>query len=407
MLKAEVLPFLYSYKKLFYNHRRSIIIYLILCSVFIPYSWQQDVYDWYYPLGKFCIEGKNVYSPINTYAIIVRGESGRWGYPPLFLPIFSAVYLISDFLDVPFHIILKIFIVAINLLAAKKIEEFANNPWAVELFLFNPLVFISSIIQGFLDVFVMYLVILALDKIKKAESAVYAALSSLCKQTVWPLMLFFFVVNRDKKYALTFAAVFIAGLSPFIFTCFSDVTYSIAFQHQIRLGIMPFSYLLSLLNFDITQYEEFKYIQYAAVSVQVLLVIFFAAFVARRVNKEMDKIEILKYFFMFEVVSLSFLYLLVPLHPHFLVYLIIPIVILACVYPKFRYLYIMVTLASYISFTVDSGLRHNVFHYPVWQDAIYLGYWRLTNIIWPTCALLSVLMYLLFFYALRSSRRKP
>lgn len=407
MLKVETLHFLNSYKKFFYNHRRSIIIYLILCAIFIPYSWQQDVYDWYYFLGKFCVEGRNVYSPINTYAIMFRGESGRWGYPPLFLPIFSAVYLISNFLSLPFHIILKIFIVAINLLAAKKIEEFASSPSAVALFLFNPVVFISSIIQGFLDVFVMYLIILALEKIRKTESAVYAALSSLCKQTVWPLIPFFFVVNHDKKYILTFAAVFIAGLSPFLFTCFSDVTYSIAFQHQIKLGILPFSYLLSLFNLDITQYEGFSYIQYAAIGVQVLLVIFFAVFVARRVNKGMDKIEILKYFFMFEVVSLSFLYLLVPLHPHFLTYLIIPVVILACAYPKFRYLYIMVTLASYISFTVDSGLRHNVFHYPVWQDAIYLGYWRLTNIIWPTCAVLSVLMYLLFFYVLRSSRRKP
>jgi hypothetical protein len=337
----------------------------------------------------------------------VRGESGRWGYPPLFLPIFSAVYLISAFFAVPFHIILKIFLVAINLLAAKKIEEFAGNPSAVELFLFNPVVFISSIIQGFLDVFVMYLIILALDKIRKTESAVYVALSSLCKQTVWPLIPFFFVVNRDKKYLLTFAIVLIAGLSPFLFTCFSDVIYSIAFQHQIKLGILPFSYLLSLFNLDITQHEGFTYIQYAAIGVQVSLVIFFAVFIAKRLNKEMDKIEILKYFFMFEVVSLSFLYLLVPLHPHFLTYLVIPIVILACVYPKFRYLYIMVTLASYISFTVDSGLRHNVFHYPVWQDAIYLGYWRLTNMIWPTCAILSVLMYLLFFYVLRSSRRKP
>jgi hypothetical protein len=353
-------------------------------------------------MGKFFIEGKNVYSPINTYAIVVRGESGRWGYPPLFLPIFSIAYLISAFLNVPLHIILKILVVIINLFAAKKIEDFANSPSAAELFLFNPLIFISTVIQGFLDVLVVYFILFALENIRKSESAVYVALSSLCKQTTWPLIPFFFALNHNKKYLLTFTVVMLAGLSPFLLTNFNDITYSIIFQHQVRVGILPFSYLLSLFNLEVFQYAGFMYVQYAVIGVQVSLIMFLAIYAARKINEKMDKVEILKYFLLFEIVSLSFLYLLVPLHPHFLTYIIIPIIILTCVYPKVKYLYIIVTVAGYISFTLDQGLRHNIFHYPVWQSSIYLGYWRLASIIWPTCAILSVAIYSLFFYVFRN-----
>lgn len=402
MPKTGVQHFLKAYKNFFYNHRRSIIIYLFLCSILIPYSWQQDVYDWYYFMGKFFVEGKNVYSPINTYAITVRNESGRWGYPPLFLPIFSTIYLISNFLSVPFHIILKVLVVIINLLTAKKIEEFANNPWTVELFLFNPLIFVSTVIQGFLDVLVMYFILLALEKTRRTDSAVYVALSSLCKQTAWPLIPFFFALNRNKKYLLTFTVVFLAGLSPFLLTCFNDIIYSTIFQHQVRVGVMPFSYLLSLFNLEVFQHPVFMYVQYAVIGIEILLIIFLAIYAARKINEKMDKLEILKYFLLFEIVSLSFLYLLVPLHPHFLTYIIIPIVILTCVYPKVKYLYITVTIAGYISFTLDQGLRNNIFHYPVWQGPIYLGYWHLAGIIWPVCAILSIIIYLLSFYVFRN-----
>jgi hypothetical protein len=353
-------------------------------------------------MGKFFVEGKNVYSPINTYAIIVRNETGRWGYPPLFLPIFSTIYLISNFLNVPFHIILKLLVVIINLVAAKKIEEFANSPSAVELFLFNPLIFISTVIQGFLDVLVVYFILLALEKTRETDSAVYVALSSLCKQTAWPLIPFFFALNHNKKYILTFTVVFLAGLFPFLLTCFSDITYSIIFQHQVRVGILPFSYLLSLFNLEVLQHAGFIYVQYAVIGVEILLIIFLAIYAARKINEKMGKVEILKYFLLFEIVSLSFLYLLVPLHPHFLTYIIIPIIILTCVYPKVAYLYIMVTVAGYISFTLDQGLRSNIFHYQVWQGPIYLGYWHLASIIWPVCAILSVIIYLLSFYVFRN-----
>ena len=401
MLKSkEIIHFLDSYKNFLIRHKKTITVYLILSAVIVPFSWQQDVYDWYYFMGKFILEGKNVYSPINTYAIIKRGDTGRWGYPPLFLPIFSLSYLISAFAGIPFHVCHKIIIIFISLIVAKKIEEFAGNPSAAEFFLFNPLIFTSTVIQGFLDVLVMYFILLTLINIEKRSSAAYLAFSFLSKQTAWPLMLFFLAIKCNVSWFLIFAAVVMIGLAPFLFISFNDTIYSIALQHQTRVGIAPFSYLLSLFNIKLS--GILPYVHYTVIAIQVTLTVILAICIGKKLRREThDKIKILKYFLLFEVISMSYLYLLVPPIPHFVTYLIVPIIILMYAYPRFKYLYVALSVITYISYTLDQGLRHNIFHYRVWEPLIYLGYWQLTGIIWPVFSLLSIIMYLIFFYVFR------
>jgi len=401
----EIIHFLDSYKNFLIRHKKTITAYLILSAIIVPFSWQQDIYDWYYFMGKFILEGKNVYSPINTYAIIKRGDTGRWGYPPLFLPIFSFSYLISAFVGVPFHVCLKIIVVFISLIVAKKIEEFAGNPSAVELFLFNPLIFTSVVIQGFLDVLIIYFILLALENIEKRSSAVYLAFSFLSKQTAWPLMPFFLAIKCDVSWFLIFTAVVIAGLAPFLFISFNDTIYSVALQHQTRVGIAPFSYLLSLFNIKFS--GILLYAHYTVIAIQATLTVILSIYIGKKLRREThDKIKILKYFLLFEVISMSYLYLLVPPIPHFVTYLIVPIIILMFTYPQFKYLYAVLSVITYISYTLDQGLRHNIFHYRVWEHLIYLGYWQLAGIIWPTFSLLSIVMYLIFFYVFRRGTKR-
>ena len=395
--KIALTVFLNDFNTFVSLHKRMLILYVALCVILIPISWQQDVYDWYFVVGKLFSEGKNVYEPLNVQAIVKRGDTGQWGYPPLFLPFFSLSYVISTVAGMPFHVVYKPLVAFINVLVAMELEKFVKSSRVVALYLFNPLTLVSTIIQGFLDVLVIYFIILALKSLYETSSAVYTGFSSLCKQTAWPLIPFFIMLNLNKKWCLFFLGLVIGGFIPFLILDFQAVIVATVLQHQARIGVSPWSTIIKFIG---SGGPLIQFINIGIATAQLTSIFGLAVVIRTRLKKTnpLDKMKILEYFVLYEIVSLTFVYFLVPPVPHFLVYLLVPTILLMDVHPEFKYPYVFMSIAGYAVFTIDQGLRHNIFHYSVWAGPIYLGYYHLELLVWIVGACLSLTMYASFFY---------
>jgi len=384
------------------THKKMLLIYFFLCALLIPLSWQQDVYDWYYFLGKFVVEGKNVYEPINVYAIVKRGDTGRFGYPPFFLLLFSLSYVISDISTLPFHIIYKLFPVIVNVLIAMQLEKITKSSQSVALYLFNPLTIVTVAVQGFLDVLVIYFIIKVFQDFGKKSSAAYLGLSSLSKQTAWPLVPFFLMLNLNLKWFVVLAAVFLGGLAPFVILNCQSLLNALLFGYINRLGVSPLS---PFLVFDfLKKVELHPWIDIISVGLQLMSILVLSLFVKIRLKKSaQNKTKLMEYFMFYELVTFSFLYFLAP---HFLSYLLFPIVILMATYSEFKYPYFCVTIAGYVFFIFDQGLRHNFFHYNVWAPHIYLGFAYFEPVSRIIGGIMSAIMYGSFLFTFFRIRRR-
>lgn len=378
-------------------HKRILALYLILCVILIPISWQQDMYDWYFVVGKLFSEGKNVYEPLNVQAIIKRGDTGRWGYPPFFLPLFSFSYVVSAVINLPFHVVCKSLVAFVNVLVAMELEKIAKSSRVVALYLFNPLILISTVMQGFFDVLVIFFVLLALKSLNKKSSAAYMGLSSLCKQTAWPLIPFFVTLNLNMKWFLFFSGLVVLGLIPFLILDFQAVMEAVVIQHQARIGISPWS---TIVKFASISGPVIQWLNICIAATQLILIVLLAVIIKGKLESSnpMGKTKIFEFFVLYELVSLTFVYLIVPPVPHFLSYLLFPTILLMVTYPEFKYPYIFISITGYVVFTLDQGLRQTVFHYDVWAGSIYLGYHHLELLVWIVGACLSLIVYATFFY---------
>lgn len=386
-------------------HKKILVLYLVLCAILIPISWQQDMYDWYFVVGKLFSEGKNVYEPLNVQAIIKRGDTGQWGYPPLFLPLFSFSYVVSAVINLPFHVVCKSLVAFVNVLVAMELEKNAKSSRVVALYLFNPLILVSTIIQGFFDVLVIFFILLALKSLNKTHSAAYVGLSSLCKQTAWPLIPFFVTLNLNLKWFLFFSGLVVGGFIPFLILDFQAVMEAVVIQHQARIGISPWS---TIVNFASISGPLVQWLNICIATTQLVLIVLLAVIVRGKLKSSnpLDKTKIFEYFVLYELVSLTFVYLIVPPVPHFLSYLLFPTILLMVTHPEFKYPYIFISITGYVVFTLDQGLRHNVFHYDVWAGPIYLGYYHLELLVWIVGACLSLIMYASFFYIFYKTWRR-
>jgi len=401
ILKASAENFFVNFINFTKRQKKVLFIYFLLCAVLIPISWQQDVYDWYYFIGKFVVEGKNVYEPINVYAIAKRGDTGRYGYPPFFLPFFSSSYIVSNFFTLPFHIPLKSFLVFINVLIAMELEKITKNSQSVSLYLFNPLIIVAAAVQGFPDVLVIYFILKAFQSLEKDSSAAYLGLSCLCKQTAWPLSPFFLMLNLNKKRLLIFFATFLGGVLPFVILNYQAVLRALVLDYSNRVGVSPLA-VSSLFSF-------LKYIQLSPWVIPILLMLEFTLtlllliFIRKKLEGDIqNKVKVGKYLVFYELVTFSFLYFLAP---HFLSYLLFPIIILMAMHSYFEYPYFFLTVAGYLFFIVDQGLRHNIFHYNVWAGPIYLGFLQLELFNTIVQSVMAIIMYSSFLYSFYKIRR--
>lgn len=352
-------------------------------------------------MGKFVVEGKNVYEPINVYAIAKRGDTGRYGYPPFFLPFFSVSYIVSNFFTVPFHIILKTFLVFINVLIAMELEKITKNLQSVSLYLFNPLIIVVASVQGFLDVLVIYFILKTFQSLEKDSSAAYLGLSCLCKQTTWPLLPFFLMLKLNKKRLLIFFAIFLGGVLPFVILNCQTVLRALVLDYSNRVGVSPLA-VSSLFSF-------LKYIKLPPWVIPILLLLEFTwtflllIFIRKKLEGGVqNKVKVARYLLFYELVTFSFLYFLAP---HFLSYLLFPIIILMATHSYFGYPYFFLTVAGYVFFIVDQGLRHNIFHYNVWAGPIYLGFLQLELFNTIVQSVMAIIMYSSFFYGYYKIRR--
>ena len=395
--KTALTKFFNDFKDFVSLHRKILILYVILCVILIPISWQQDVYDWYFVVGKLVSEGKNVYEPLNVQAIIKRGDTGQWGYPPLFLPLFSFSYIVSAVINLPFHVVCKSLVAFVNVLVAMELEKIAKSSRVVALYLFNPLILVSTIMQGFFDVLVIFFILLALKSLNKTSSAAYMGLSSLCKQTAWPLIPFFVVLNLNIKWFFFFLSLVVAGLLPFLMLNFQAVMEAVVIQHQARIGISPWS---TIVKFASISGPLIQWLNICVATTQLVLIVLLAVTVRGKLksSNSLDKTKIFEYFLLYELVSLTFVYLVVPPVPHFLSYLLVPTILLMATHPEFKYPYIFLSITGYVVFTMDQGLRHTVFHYNVWAGPIYLGYYHLELLVWIVGACLSLIIYASFVF---------
>lgn len=402
--KAALTNFFNDFKGFVSSHKKILTLYTILCLILIPISWQQDVYDWYFVVGKLLSEGKNVYEPLNIQAIIKRGDTGRWGYPPFFLPFFSFSYVVSAFINLPFHVVYKSLVAFVNILVAMELEKIAKSSRVVALYLFNPLIIVSTIIQGFFDVLVIFLILLALKSLNKKSSATYMGLSSLCKQTAWPLIPFFLVLNLNIKWILLFMGVIIGGVVSFIVLDFHAIFEALFMQSLRRVGIYPWEFLFEFGGLD---NQLLRLVDVILIAVQLFAITLLTVIIRIRLRRtsELDKVKTIEYFLLYELIALTFVYFLIPPNPHFLSYLLFPTIILMTTYTQFKYPYVLTSVGGYVVFSINQGLRHNIFRYPVWAGPeylappIYLGYYHLRLFEWIIGGCLSIVMYVAYVYA--------
>jgi len=381
------------------QHKVALFLYAAICALLIPISWQQDVYDWYYVVGRLFLEGKNVYEPLNINAIVKRGDSGMWGYPPLFLPFFSLTYFVSALTTTPFHLVLKVSLAVIGVLVAMQMEEISGKSAVVPLYLFNPVAIIGTIVQGFPEVILVYLLLLSLRNLDNIQSAAHVGLAALGKQTIWPMVPFFLASNLTKKWLIVFFGFTFAGTIPFLLLNYPLFIQASVLQHLSRTGTQAWEFLLGTANVGGAFDEALNLLLIAAQVASVSLLAFLVRRKILRLRAHKPSIaKYIEYFLAYEILCLTILFLIVPQQPHFLLYVLFPTILLMAKYPEFKYPYALTTIIGYTMFTLDQGLRHSVFHYEVWEVA-YLSYAQLEPVILVSGALGSIVFYLCYFYA--------
>ncbi len=199
------------------------------------------------------------------------------------------------------------------------------------------------------------------------------------------------------KWFLFFSGLVVGGLIPFLILDFQAVMEAVVMQHQARIGISPWS---TIVKFTSISDPLIQWLNICIATTQLVLIVLLAVIIKGKLKSSnpLDKTKIFEYFVLYELVSLTFVYLVVPPVPHFLSYLLFPTILLMITHPDFKYPYIFISIAGYVVFTLDQGLRHNVFHYSVWAGPIYLGYYHLELLVWIVGACFSLIMYVSFFY---------
>jgi len=392
LLELRNLPFqiFLSLNRFVIDHKWTLLVYAITTIILLPFTWQMDVYVWYYRAGEALAKAVNPYTQFNEYAILYQGETGRWGLPPLTLLPVMIAYTLSSLSSTPFHITLKLLMAIVNIFIAKEIVNISGKKSTFSYWLLNPFALIMVIGWGFfVQPLATIFLLLSIKHFKERKGAFYFGCSCLSYQLIWPLIPFYFVARMTpifEKWQLKNLMKFLKKEELKEYLIWLAV-FCLTFLIPLLFFFLVDSYALfhALLTDPLTQLRDFslwKFISLLDIIPRYLLVevsnyftyafILFALFYSDILFETKESIlpeNIAKGTFL---VSLPIFILNYRLGEPYYYFHLLALSTILLTRKSFRLFYGLFTLLSYAFFLLSMGFRHIILHYMPWPDYVNL-----------------------------------
>jgi len=362
-----------------------LLVYAVITAIILPFTWQMDVYDWYYQAGEALSKGVNPYTQFNMYAIEYRAETGRWWTPPLTLLPVMIAYSLTSLSSIPFHITLKLLIAVANIFAAKEIANISGKKSAFSYWLLNPFALVVVIGWGFfVQVIVTIFLLLSVKYFKEKKGAFYFGCSCLSYQVIWFLIPFYLVIrvgpplkkllksrscqflnkelNECLKWVVIFCSTFLIPLSFFYALDSQALLHALLIDPLIQFRDFSVWKFISLLDLvppyllaQLSNYLTYAFIVFALFYSDILF----------RAQESILPENITRGILL---VSLPVFILNYRLGEPYYYFHLLALSIILLGKASFRLFYGLFTLLAYTYFLLSMGFRHILFHYKPWTD---------------------------------------